>query len=56
MANVLTVVRLLLVLPFAFLMARGDMRSALFAAIAMVVAIGTDLLDGPVARRTGTDE
>jgi phosphatidylglycerophosphate synthase len=54
MANVLTVVRLLLVLPFAFLMASGDVRSAWFAAIAMVVAIGTDLLDGPIARRTGT--
>src|SRR5882724_2418412 len=54
MANVLTVARLLLVLPFAFLMTRGDVRSAWFAALAMVVAIGTDLLDGPIARRTGT--
>ena len=54
MANALTVARLLLVLPFAFLMTRGDVRSAWFAALAMVVAIGTDLLDGPIARRTGT--
>ena len=54
MANALTGVRLLLVVPFAFLIARGDTRSAAFAALVMLVAIGTDLLDGPVARGTGT--
>lgn len=53
MANALTAVRLFLVLPFAFFMARGDTRSALFALIAWVMAVITDLLDGPVARRTG---
>ena len=54
MANILTAVRLLLVLPFAFFMARGDVRSAEFAALAMAGAIATDVLDGPVARRRGT--
>jgi phosphatidylglycerophosphate synthase len=54
MANALTAVRLLLVLPFAFFMARGDARSAELAALAMAGAIATDVLDGPVARRRGT--
>ena len=54
MANALTAIRLLLVVPFAFFMARGDERSALFALIAWVVALATDFLDGPVARRRGT--
>ena len=54
MANALTAVRLLLVLPFAFFMARGDLRHAVFALLAMVVALATDFLDGAIARRTGT--
>jgi len=54
MANALTAVRLLLALPFAFFMARGDRRSAIFALIAWVVALITDFLDGPIARRRGT--
>jgi CDP-diacylglycerol--glycerol-3-phosphate 3-phosphatidyltransferase len=54
MANALTAVRLLLVLPFAFFMARGDVRYAVFALLAMVVALTTDFLDGPIARREGT--
>ena len=54
MANALTAIRLLLVVPFAFFMARGDERSALFALIAWAVALATDFLDGPVARRRGT--
>jgi phosphatidylglycerophosphate synthase len=54
MANTLTAVRLLLVIPFAFFMTRGEMRYAVFAAIAMTLAIATDLLDGPIARRKGT--
>jgi CDP-diacylglycerol---glycerol-3-phosphate 3-phosphatidyltransferase len=54
MANALTAVRLLLVLPFAFLMAKGDERSAMLALAAWVVAVITDLLDGPIARRRGT--
>ena len=54
MANALTAVRLLLVVPFALYMAQGDERSAVFALVAWVVALITDLLDGPIARRRGT--
>jgi len=54
MANALTAVRLLLVLPFAFFMAKGDGRSAIFAFVAWVVALITDFLDGPIARGRGT--
>ncbi len=54
MANALTAVRLLLVLPFAFFMAQGDERSAIFALALWVVALITDLLDGPIARRRAT--
>lgn len=54
MANALTAVRLLLVAPFAFFMARGDERSAMFAFLTWVVALVTDFLDGPIARRRGT--
>jgi len=54
MANALTAVRLFLVLPFAFFMAKGDERSAIFALAVWVVAVITDLLDGPTARRRGT--
>jgi CDP-diacylglycerol--glycerol-3-phosphate 3-phosphatidyltransferase len=54
MANALTAVRLLLVVPFAFFMAHGDVRSAVLALVAWVVALTTDFLDGPIARRRGT--
>jgi CDP-diacylglycerol--glycerol-3-phosphate 3-phosphatidyltransferase len=54
MANALTFVRLLLVSPFAFYMARGDRHSALVALVIWMVALATDFLDGPVARRRGT--
>src|ERR1700731_3503719 len=54
MANALTSVRLLLVIPFAFFMARADERSAVFALIAWLIALATDFLDGPIARRRGT--
>ena len=54
MANALTAIRLLLVAPFAFFVARGDERSAVFALIVWVVALLTDFLDGPIARRRGT--
>lgn len=54
MANALTALRLLLVAPFAFFMAKGDTRSAMFALVVWVVALTTDFLDGPIARRRGT--
>lgn len=54
MANVLTAVRLLLAVPLAFLLHSASPSTAILAAIAMLVAITTDLADGPLARRTGT--
>jgi phosphatidylglycerophosphate synthase len=54
MANALTAIRLLLILPFAFFMAKGDQRSAVFALVVWAVALLTDFLDGPIARRRGT--
>lgn len=54
MANALTAIRLLLVLPFAYFMTKADDRSAMLALAAWVVAVITDLLDGPVARRRKT--
>ena len=53
-ANFLTALRLLLVVPFTFFMARGDLRSAVLALVTWAVALATDFLDGPVARREGT--
>ncbi len=55
MANALTALRLLLVLPFGILMAtEGGPGVALLAAVVFIVAVATDLLDGHVARRTNT--
>lgn len=54
MANALTAARVLLTVPFAFLMASGGARHAALAALLLAAAIATDLLDGPVARRRGT--
>jgi phosphatidylglycerophosphate synthase len=54
MANALTAIRLLLVVPFAFFMTKGDVRFAAFALVVWVVALITDFADGPIARRTGT--
>ena len=54
MANALTAVRLLLVIPFAFFMAKGDRNSAIFALVVWAAALITDLLDGPIARRRAT--
>ena len=54
MANALSLSRLLLALPFGWLMLRTDAGSALWAAAIFCLAIVTDLLDGPLARRRGT--
>lgn len=54
MANALTAARVLLAVPFAFLMARGDAWSAALAGLMLLAAIATDLLDGLLARRRGT--
>ncbi len=54
MANALTAARVLLALPFAFLMAGGGARHAALAALVLAAAIATDVLDGAVARRRDT--
>jgi CDP-diacylglycerol--glycerol-3-phosphate 3-phosphatidyltransferase len=51
-ANLLSLSRLLLVAPFAWLVAPGD--SPWLAATLFCVAIATDLIDGPLARARGT--
>jgi phosphatidylglycerophosphate synthase len=52
LANLLTLVRLFAVLPFAWLVAHGD--APVWAATLFCVAIATDLADGPLARARGT--
>lgn len=54
MAHALTLLRLLAAAPLAVAMAGDGVGSALVAAVALVVAIATDLADGPIARRRGT--
>ncbi|HLK48586.1 MAG TPA: CDP-alcohol phosphatidyltransferase family protein [Bryobacteraceae bacterium] len=54
MANALTALRLLLAAPFVFFMAQGDRRSAIWALVIWGVALITDFLDGPIARRRAT--
>lgn len=54
MAHALTTARLLLVIPFTLVMARGDAYHAAFAAFALAAAIATDFLDGVIARRRRT--
>lgn len=53
MANALTTIRLLLVIPYAVLVARSDARSGLLALLVFAIAVATDALDGPMARRRG---
>ncbi|MBW2280488.1 MAG: CDP-alcohol phosphatidyltransferase family protein [Deltaproteobacteria bacterium] len=50
-AHLLTGTRLVLVAPFALLMLRDDAAARWLAAGSLVLAIATDLLDGPAARR-----
>lgn len=54
MANALTAIRLLLVVPLAFFMTKADTQSAVWALMAWVVAVATDFADGPIARLRGT--
>jgi CDP-diacylglycerol--glycerol-3-phosphate 3-phosphatidyltransferase len=54
LANALTAVRLLLIVPFALLMASGEKHPAAFALVIYAVALATDFADGPMARRRGT--
>ncbi|MEX2205774.1 MAG: CDP-alcohol phosphatidyltransferase family protein [Myxococcota bacterium] len=55
MANLLSGLRLLLVVPFALLIAQGGVANAAWAAALFVLAIVTDLADGPLARARGTE-
>lgn len=54
MANLLTTLRLLLVVPATLTFARSDFMSPLVLAVIITVAIVTDLFDGIVARRLNT--
>ena len=54
MANALTAVRLALVLPMSAALARPDLLAPGLLALILCLAIATDYLDGPIARRTGT--
>src|SRR2546425_13118771 len=54
MATALTAARVLLALPFAFLMTGGGARHATLAALVLAAAIATDVLDGALARRRDT--
>ena len=54
MANVITAARLLLALPFAACMLAPDAWHAAWAAVILVVAIVSDLVDGVLARRLGS--
>lgn len=55
MANLLSGLRLLLVVPFAHLVTSGGFANAVWAAALFVLAIATDLADGPLARARGTE-
>ena len=55
MANALTAARALLAVPFAFLMAQADAWSTALAGLVLAAAITTDVLDGLLARRRGTE-
>jgi phosphatidylglycerophosphate synthase len=54
MANTLTAIRLVLVLPMAAALARPALFAPWVVALSLVLAIASDYLDGPIARRTGT--
>jgi phosphatidylglycerophosphate synthase len=53
-ANALTAIRLALVLPIAAALARPELLAPGVVALLLGLAIASDYLDGPVARRTGT--
>jgi CDP-diacylglycerol--glycerol-3-phosphate 3-phosphatidyltransferase len=53
-ANLLSALRLLLVVPFAVLLARGGFANAALASALFALAIATDLADGRLARARGT--
>ena len=54
MANTFTAVRLVLALPMAVALAHPTLLTPGVVALMLAVAIASDYLDGPIARRTGT--
>jgi len=54
MANTLTAVRLVLVLPVAVALAQPTLLTPDVVVLMLAVAIASDCLDGPIARRTGS--
>ncbi len=55
MANLLSLLRLLIALPSAALVAQASPQSAALAALLFCVAIATDVADGRLARARGTE-
>ncbi len=53
-ADALSVLRLLLAVPFALAMREADFGAAVWSGLLVSIAIATDLLDGRIARRLGT--
>ncbi len=53
-AHALTAVRVALIAPFAYWMYSATQQAALLAGLALAAAVTSDLLDGAVARRRGT--
>ena len=54
MANALTAIRLVLVLPMAVALARPAALAPWVVALILVLAMASDYFDGPVARTSGT--
>jgi len=54
MANLLTLLRLLLALPVGLALANDELLSASALALCLIIAIASDILDGKVARTFGT--
>jgi phosphatidylglycerophosphate synthase len=54
MANTLTAIRLVLVIPMTVGLARPALLAPWIVVLLLGLAIASDYLDGPVARRTGT--
>jgi phosphatidylglycerophosphate synthase len=54
MANAVTAVRLVLMLPVAVALAHPTLLTPGVVALMLAVAIASDALDGPIARRRGT--
>ena len=55
LANGLSLLRLAFAAPLAVFMARADFDAAAWCALLIAFAIASDLADGPIARRLGTE-